>query len=162
MFEQLEYSIKSGLRGRHIHIDPLKALEGIDADKACKVPSVGIHSVWQILHHIVYWQDLMLSAIRGEEVQWPKNNDDSWLKNGYRKVKDSWDELHSRFKSGIEEAEELCKSIESLDDLPSWPKVKPFAALMVFAQHNAYHLGEIVATRQALGFWPPPDYKPMF
>ena len=29
-------------------------------------------------------------------------------------------------------------------------------ALMHLAQHNAYHLGQIVMLRQMLGVWPPP------
>ncbi len=162
MFEQLENAIRRSLRGKYIHIDPLKALEGLNTKNANVVPENGIHSCWQLLSHIVYWQDLMLSALREENVQWPKTNEESWPDNELLKDQATWDELVTKFENGIQEAEALSKKVESLDDLPAWPKVTPFAALMVFAQHNAFHLGEIIATRQALGFWPPPEYKQTF
>lgn len=102
----------------------------------------------------------MLDALKGkEDVSWPKNNEPSWPKELPKDSK-KWDELLERFKIGMEEAYQLTENIESLEELPSWPKVPIFRALMVLGQHNAYHIGQIVATRQALGHWPPTtDYK---
>ena len=162
MFEALEKSIKGGLKGNHIHMTPLKALEGLTAETARTLPSKGEHSCWHILHHIVFWQDLMLSALRKESVNWPKNNEVSWPSDDQLKKDDDWVALVESFKKGLEESDGLTNTIESMDDLPAWPKVPPFAALMVLIQHNAFHFGEIVATRQALGIWPPPEYKPTF
>jgi hypothetical protein len=51
----------------------------------------------------------------------------------------------------------MTENIKSMEALPSWPKVPAFRALMVFGQHIAYHIGEIVAIRQALGYWPPSE-----
>jgi len=162
MIEKLEKSIKRGLRGKHIHVDPLKAVEGLTAETARKVPGKGNYSCWHFLYHIVFWQDLMLSALRKESVDWPKNNeasrpDDEMLKND-----EDWIGLVNKFEKGLTEADGLTESLDSMDDLPAWPKVPPFSAYLVFVQHNAYHLGEIIATRQALGLWPPPEYKPTF
>ncbi|MBN2230084.1 MAG: DinB family protein [Candidatus Thorarchaeota archaeon] len=162
MFDILERSLKFGLRGKHIHMDPQKALEGLNAETASMLPFKGDHSCWHILYHMVFWQDLMLSAIRGDDVDWPKNNDSSWLSNDMLGDPEDWQDLVQKFVDGLNEAEELVKGIQSLDDLPAWPKVPPFAAFMSLNQHNAYHTGEIVATRQALGIWPPPEYKPTF
>jgi len=133
MFDKIQKSILNGLQGTHVHVNPFKALEGLDADTAKKVPPNGGHSCWQILYHIVYWQDFMLPHLRKEEVNW-----------------------------GIEEAEAITKTIDSFENLPTDPKVPSYAALMVFIEHNAYHVGQIVATRQAIGAWPPPDYKKTF
>ena len=162
MFERLEKSIKSGLRGKYIHMDPLKALEGLTAETARLTPDKGEHSCWYILYHTVFWQDLMLGALRKESVNWPKNNEISWPSDDQLKKDDDWVALVESFKKGLEEADGLTSIIESNEDLPAWPKVPPFAAFMVFIQHNAFHFGEIVATRQALGIWPPPGYKPTF
>ena len=162
MIERLEKSIKNGLRGKFTHMDPLKALGGLTADKARMVPSKGEHSCWHILHHIVFWQDLMLSALRKESVDWPKNNETSWPTDEQLKKDEDWAALVEKFEKGLDEADGMTKNIESMEDLPAWPKVPPFAAFLVFVQHNAFHVGEIVATRQALGNWPPPDYKPTF
>ncbi|MDH4214313.1 MAG: DinB family protein [Candidatus Thorarchaeota archaeon] len=155
-------AFKRGLRGKHTHMDPLKALEGLTPENARMVPSKGTHSCWHILYHIVYWQELMLTAIKGEEVDWPKNNEESWPTNKLLERSKDWVKLVEKFENGLNEAENLTRTLESTEDLPAWPKVPPFAAFLVLAQHNSFHIGEIVATRQALGIWPPPDYKAMF
>ena len=152
-------ALKNSLHGKYIHIDPLKALQNLTPDMAVKKPEKSGHSCWDILHHIVFWQDLMLEAIRGsEKVNWPENNEPSWPSN--IENDDDWDELLERFRVGLEESYKMTENIDSLDELPGWPKVPIFRALMVLGQHNAYHIGEIVATRQALGLWPPSkDHK---
>lgn len=156
----LTTSLKNSIKGQHIHVDPIVALENLSAEMASEVPKKGEHSCWHILHHIVFWQDLMLEALRGnEKVAWPNNNEPSWP-NKLPKDGSKWDELVQHFKEGMEEAYEMTENIDSMEDLPSWPKVPVFRALMVFGQHNAFHIGEIVATRQALGYWPPsPNHK---
>ena len=162
MIERLEKSIKSGLRGRHIHVDPLKAVEGLTAQTARTVPEKGKFSCWHYLFHIVFWQDLMLGALRKKSVDWPKNNDASWPSEELLKNDEAWVALVEKFEKGLNEADSLIDSLDSKDDLPAWPKVPPFAAYLIFIQHNAYHIGQIIATRQSLGLWPPPDYKPTF
>ena len=162
MIERLEISIKNGLRGKHVHIDPMKSLEGLTVETARMTLSNGGHSCWHILHHIVFWQDLMLAALRKEDVNWPENNERSWPTDEQLMKDAGWNNLVEKFQKGLVEAEDLAENIKSVDDLPAWPNVSSFAALMVFIQHNAYHLGEIVATRQAIGNWPPPEYKQTF
>jgi uncharacterized damage-inducible protein DinB len=160
--DKLEQALKRGIRGKYTHIDPLKALEGLTADSAAIIPPKGWHSCWHLLYHIVYWQELMLAALRGEKVNWPKNNDLSWPSENTLKQSNEWAKLVQKFEEGLIEADKHVEKTESFEDLPSWPKVAPFAAIMVIAQHNSFHMGEIVATRQALGLWPPPEYKATF
>lgn len=153
-------ALKFSLTGKHIHVDPVKAIENLTAEMAGRIPENSEHSCWHILHHIVYWQDLMLEALRRKEkVDWPKNNEMSWAVDITDDNMD-WYNLVERFKAGIDEALNMSDDIESQEELPAWPKVPAYQALMVLSQHNAYHIGEIVAFRQALGFWPPsPDHK---
>ena len=162
MKERLEKSIKGGLRGKHIHMDPLKAIQGLTAEAARLIPEKGKFSCWHILYHIVFWQDLMLGALRKESVDWPKNNDPSWPTEDLLKNDADWDVLVEKLEKGLAEADGMTGTIDSEEDLPAWPKVPAFAAYMVFVQHNAYHIGQVVATRQVLGLWPPPDYKATF
>jgi hypothetical protein len=162
MIERLEKSLKNGLRGRHTHLDPLKAVQGLTAETARIIPEKGEHSCWHQLYHVVFWQHLMLGALRKESVDWPKNNATSWPTDEQLKKDADWDALVEKFEIGLIEADSMTKSIDSMDDLPAWPKVPPFAAYLVLIQHNAFHIGELTATRQALGLWPPPDYKATF
>jgi uncharacterized damage-inducible protein DinB len=160
MLDTMKVALNFSLTGKHIHVNPVKAVENLTAEKASKLPENGEHSCWQILHHIVFWQDLMLEALRRKkEVNWPKTNELSWAAEISNNDKD-WNNLVERFKKGLDEALKMTEDIESQEELPAWPKVPAYQALMVFGQHNAYHIGQLVATRQALGFWPPsPDHK---
>ena len=160
MLETMTTALKFSLTGKHIHVNPVKAIENLTAEEASKLPENGEHSCWHILFHTVFWQDLMLEALRrNEKVNWPKSNEESWAVEITKDAKD-WEGLVERFKSGLDEALKMAEDIESQEELPAWPKVPRYQALMVFGQHNAYHIGEIVATRQALGLWPPsPDHK---
>ena len=162
MIERLEKSFKSGLRGKHTHFDPLKAVQDLTADTAREIPEKGKFSSWHILYHIVFWQDLMLGALRKESVDWPKNNEPSWPSEEMLKNDEDWDALVEKFEKGLEEADGLTNTISSMEDLPAWPKVPPYAGYLVLIQHNAYHIGQLIGTRQALGHWPPPDYKATF
>ena len=79
MLDTMTKALKFSLTGHHIHVSPEKALENLTPEMAAKIPADGEHSCWGILHHIVYWQDLMLEALRRKkEVDWPKNNLKSW------------------------------------------------------------------------------------
>ncbi len=160
MFDIMSASLKDSLRGKHIHVDPMIALQNLTPEMAAKKPEKSEHSCWHILYHVVFWQDLMLEALRGNtSVDWPTNNEPSWPEE-LPQDEEHWNELVERFRAGLEEGYKLTEHIDSLDNLPAWPKVPAFRALMVFGQHNAYHIGEIVAIRQALGDWPPsPDHK---
>ena len=160
MLETMTKALKFSLTGEHIHVNPLKAVANLTPEMAAKLPENSERSCWHILHHIVFWQDLMLEALRKKkEVPWPKNNEPSWAAKISTKDSD-WTALVDRFKSGLDEALKMTEDIESQEHLPAWPKVPAYQALMVFGQHNAYHLGQIVTTRHALGLWPPsPDHK---
>jgi uncharacterized damage-inducible protein DinB len=160
MLDTMTAALRFSLTGEHIHVNPLKAIANLTPEMAAKLPKNSDHSCWHILYHMVFWQDLMLEALRRKkEVKWPENNELSWAVEITKDEKD-WNGLIERFKSGLDEALKMTEDIESQEALPAWPKVPTYQALMVFGQHNAYHVGEIVATRQALGLWPPTsDHK---
>lgn len=149
-------ALKNSLSGKGIHMNPLQAVDGLSHNEAKQTPRDDCHSCYQILHHIVFWQDLMLDALRGNEVSWPQSNDVSWPANEGLDSQSKWDDIVARFGSGIEEARLLAEKSDDLSPLPAWPGFSVGRGLLVFGQHNAYHIGEIVATRQSLGLWPPP------
>ena len=69
--------MKSGLHGKHTHVDPMKATRGLDA-KGARLSPDGTHSSWAILYHIVKWQDATVEALRGTEVNWKEVSATDW------------------------------------------------------------------------------------
>jgi uncharacterized damage-inducible protein DinB len=148
--------LKKGLRGHNSHVSPLKAITGLDAEIARKRPSKKAHSIWDILHHIVLWQDKTLEAIRGGDVDWTEAHAMEWP-SGESLVKDSeWEILRERFDKGLTIAE-LLDTTDLSVILPAWSDENAAKAFMVLVQHNSYHIGQIVVLREILGVWPPKE-----
>ncbi len=68
-------AIMSGLKGDFIHSDPLIILKGLTPDIARKKGCDYNHSCWDLLYHIVLWNDIFLTNIKGNVGNWnPHNN----------------------------------------------------------------------------------------
>ena len=147
--------LKKGLRGHNSHVAPLKAITGLDAEIARKRPSKKAHSIWDILHHIVLWQDKTLEAIQGGDVDWTEAHEMEWPSVESIAKDDEWDVLSERFEKGLTIAEELLDTTDLSVKLSAWSDESAAKAFMVLVQHNSYHIGQIVILREILGVWPP-------
>ena len=149
--------LKKGLRGHNSHVPPLKAIRGIDAEIARKRASKKAHTIWDILHHIVLWQDVTLQAIQLKTVDWTQAHEHEWPKAEETADDSEWNKLCERFTKGLVLAEELVEKVDITSTLPSWSDAPAGKAFLVLIQHNSYHLGQIVTLREILGIWPPPE-----
>ncbi|MFQ5832569.1 MAG: DinB family protein [Candidatus Thorarchaeota archaeon] len=154
MKEELAKALIDGLYGKQIHPHPLKSLNGLTFQEAADRISKNAHSSYDLLFHIVFWQDLVLEAMHGEKVEWPKKPNEDWPDST---SKTDWDALVQRFEEGLEEGKRILKEGDFERPLPSWRNIPMLRAAIVLAQHNSYHLGQIVANRIAHGSWPPPE-----
>lgn len=123
-----------------------EAIAGLTAEQANWSDGKGNHSVGQLLYHINYWNAASLANFKGEKPEkFSGNNDDTFNKYDPK----DWDAQVKKFDeimSGIEQR------VEAADDatLMKWaPTVSRIA------EHNAYHLGEIVMVRKEQGAWNP-------
>jgi len=116
------------------------------------------YSAWQILEHIRLAQhDLLDFATnpRYAPMTWP---DDYWPKE------DAPESPAALAKS----LEQFRTDLQAMEALVEDPKTELFAKIpwgngqtilreaMLVADHNAYHLGQLVLVRQLLGQWPAP------
>lgn len=130
------------------------AVEGLDAEAAAAHPIPGAHSIWELLLHVGAWAEIVGERVRGErdEVTPERNfppvgpvSDDRWT---------------LAVRTALERLDALARLLESLDpeDLrrrEDWPA----ATIQVrgVAEHTAYHAGQIVLLRRALGVSVPPS-----
>lgn len=144
-------SLVWGLEGRSSHVDPRRAVKGLTAEEAGAKPPAGMHSAHRMLHHIVYWQDLMLAPASGQKVQWPEGPED------WNSAMTPWDQLVCRFEAGLQEAEDLARHADLAVRIPEWgPEMTVGGALGVLITHNSYHIAQLVDARKGTGHWPPP------
>ncbi|MGY5854907.1 MAG: DinB family protein, partial [Candidatus Thorarchaeota archaeon] len=100
--------LSDGLYGKYTHLDPKKAINGLTAEIASKKPKGNSHSCWELLYHMVAWQDFALRSLDGEEVTWDEIVAKEWPSDETA----TFDELKSTFIEGLDK---LVAAIESKD-----------------------------------------------
>lgn len=144
--------MKAGLYGKQTHVSPERAISGLDSNTAKKKLGDNSHSIWELLHHIVVWQDVTIDAINGKDVDWKEVHARNWPSNKELLSDSDWEKLVKQFYSGLEEMEKIIESGDFARIIPEW-KAPVAEGLLVVLQHNSYHLGQIVSVRQATGTW---------
>lgn len=138
----------------HVGFD--KALDGLAAEKRGARAAGFEHSVWQLLEHIRLAQadilDFCLNDAYVHNMKWP---DDYWPAQPAPASTAAWDEAIAAVRHDREQFKKLAREAKDLYALV--PKGKGhqtyLRALLLVADHNSYHLGQIVAVRRALGAW---------
>jgi len=158
MEEQLIKDLSDGITGSLTHLAPMKSVEGLTPTVARKKPSDKYHSCWDLLHHTVYWQDILLKNLEGKFLDWTSlTNEDNWPTNEQLSKDENFIELVKKFKENLNIASRLFENIDLMNRIKIFPKNSPdvtyFRLILVFLQHTSYHLGQIVTTRKLLGDW---------
>jgi uncharacterized damage-inducible protein DinB len=113
------------------------------------------HSVWQILEHVRIAQNDILEFSRNpnyRELKWP---DEYWPMSAMPASDGEWQTSLRTFHRDLEAFCALIK--DPANDLhepfPHGTGQTLMRQALLIADHNAYHTGEIVAARRALGVW---------
>ncbi len=131
-----------------------KILSGLTLEQVTAVLSGQSHSIFAELWHTVLWQKIVVTRDEALYNQtWQQN--DLYPKHVPEKLEE-WTALVEEFLLGIEMALEWTKSPEKLN-LELNPGETMRDILPGLAVHNAYHMGKIVALRQAMGLWTSSD-----
>jgi uncharacterized damage-inducible protein DinB len=154
--DALRAQLARALDWQEAHVALDKALEGIPAAKRGERPKGFEHSVWQLFEHMrIAQQDILdfcVNASYEERLTWP---DDYWPKQA-TPTESAWKESITAFARDRDAMKKLTR--EAKDLLAPVPTGKPnqtyLRAILLLVDHNAYHLGQIVAVRRALGIWP--------
>lgn len=147
--------LKDGLHGKNTHIDPQKALKNLTADTARKKIKNGNHSCWDLLHHVVVWQEAILDSIKGNKVDWKRISETkNWPSEIEMQDDVNFEALKTKFSQKIEETENLIETIDLQTPISAWNNEPAIRAFLVLVQHNSYHFGNLVAIRKELNDWP--------
>ncbi len=148
-----EILIKS-LRGHGVHIDPIRALGGLSHQQAVQCCVETVRPSRDILFHMVFWQDFCLKAVGSEPVDLRSAEGKDWPADVEQEAGD-WQALCKRFEDGLHEAQRLVEEADLAQPMASWRGAPAAEALVVLAQHNSYHVAQIVMNRRAQHTWPP-------
>lgn len=151
MSEDVEALIRL-LDGKGAHASTAGSLEELEEELAAARPDGWPHSCHEILLHIVFWQDLFLARMEARPAPLPATAADSWPDPG----RNRWSDTVGRFVRGLDAAKGHAREDDLDERLPDWRDIRRGEGLAILAQHNSYHLGQIVLLRRVLGAWPPP------
>jgi DinB superfamily len=151
--EQLVYLLKGG--GAHVHF--MDALEGFPEGKYGVFANGLPHTGWQLLEHarIAQWDILEFS--RNPKHVSPDFPGGYWPKTPTPPNEAAWQESVAAFQRDLDAMVRLVQN--SRTDL--FAKIAHgdggqtiLREALLLADHNAYHLAQLVDLRRALGAWP--------
>jgi len=147
------------LRGGQAHVAFDDAVRDFPVELRGVVPEKLSHSAWQVVEHLRIAQrdilDFSAPPSGGyQPMHWP---DDYWPKSSAPPGPRAWEQSITAIRKDREHFEALL--LKQGVDL-----YKPFRwgegqnllrEALLIADHNAYHLGELIALRRLLGIWNP-------
>ncbi len=155
MASVIEKALEQALSGKGAHVDAQHIFDGLDWKVAGDVPGATGHSPFQLLNHMIFWQDWAIKWLDGEKAPIPKHAAGSWPGGLAPGSREEWDRTVRQFKSGLKGLEQRIRQGD-LETRPRRGKTR-LAMLQTMASHNSYHAGQVVTVRQMLGKWPPPS-----
>jgi hypothetical protein len=150
--EHLLYLLDGG--GAHLHFD--QAIEGIPSDLRGKTVPPVPHSPWRLLEHmrIAQWDILEFSRDPAHiSPPWPAGY---WPEGDAPPDEQAWDRSVERFRSDLEAMKALVanSATDLFARIPHGDGQTILREALLVADHNAYHLGQLVVVRRLLGCWP--------
>ena len=153
--ESLRKQLVELLDGGNAHATFDQVIDGFPARSRGEIPNGLPHSGWMLLEHLRIAQWDILDFCRNanyKALRWPA---DYWPKNPAPADALAWEKSIERFHNDL----------EGMKKLVSDPKTDLFAKIpwgegqtvlreaLLVADHNAYHLGQLIDVRRLLGIW---------
>jgi hypothetical protein len=132
-----------------------RVVEGIPAKSRGQAPAGLPYSPWQLLEHLRLAQEDILDFCRNPayaERDWP---DDYWPAAAAPPTVRAWDESVAAFRRDRTALARLAAdpAVDLFAPIPHGSGQTVLRELLLVADHTAYHLGELVVVRRALGIW---------
>ena len=153
--QALRAHLRKILSWEDAHVGFEAAVEGIPSDLRGIAPKGSPHSPWQLLEHIRRTQADILDFCRNpayKELAWPA---DYWPASAAPPSEDAWPESVAAIRRDRAALEALAedRSVDLFARIPHGTGQTYLRELLLVADHTAYHVGQLVLVRRALGAW---------
>jgi len=143
------------LKGGNAHATIQEALEDFPAEPRGKRPKGAPHSPWELLEHMRIAQWDILEFSRNPNHKSPEFPDGYWPQGPEPPDPKAWDRSVHSF---CHDLQTMCALIadEGTDlyaRIPHGDGQTVLREALLTADHNAYHLGQLVLLRRMLGAW---------
>jgi len=144
------------LKGGQAFVTFKVALDNVKPEARNKKPADNIHSIWEELEHMRIAQEDILKYIVDPDWISPSWPEGYWPMEKSGTVDDKeWDKSITDFLNGREELLKIIRDekINLTSVIPHTKKHTYLREILLVADHNAYHLGQILTERKLLNDW---------
>ena len=143
------------LRGEGAHLDFEAAIADLPAGLRGGKPAGLPHTPWRLLEHMRIAQWDILEFSRNPQHVSPKFPDGYWPKGDAPPEASAWDRSVAGFRADLRAMQELVANpaTDLFAPIPHGQGQTILREALLVADHNAYHLGQLVTIRRLLGAW---------
>ncbi|MGE0355183.1 MAG: DinB family protein [Gemmatimonadales bacterium] len=151
----LRHHLQRLLDWEEAHVGFDAAVDGLPVRYRGTVPDGLPWSPWQLLEHLRRAQEDILDFCINPDYQSRKWPDDYWPADPAPPSAGAWNESLAGFRKDRDALKRLVADpdIDLLARIPHGSGQTYLRELLLVADHTAYHVGQIVAVRRALGAW---------
>jgi uncharacterized damage-inducible protein DinB len=152
--EILEDMTRRALAGEDAHVTAEAVFSGLDWKVAGVRIESAVHTLFQLLNHIVYWQEWAVKWLDGRKPAAPKRASGSWPGGDCPVNKREWERAVSRLEKALSELRLRARQDKLF---VRRGRTSHIEMLRTIGSHTSYHVGQAALLRQQLGAWPPPS-----
>ena len=141
------------LLGGSAHASLRDALNGLQPNLRGVKPDHMPYSIWQLLEHIRIAQWDMVQFCKDCDHKSPKWPDEYWPKESSPKNDEAWDNSIAQINKDLDEFIDLLKTADIYQKIPHGDGQTILREALQIADHNAYHIAEIIVIRRVLKAW---------
>ncbi|HLB38219.1 MAG TPA: DinB family protein [Gemmatimonadales bacterium] len=138
------------------HVDFEAAVSGVPPELRGRRPPGLPHSLWELLEHLRICQWDILDYCVNPDYREPTSSGAYWPGTAEPPGPEAWDESAAAFRRDLAALRRLANDPKNAltDPLPHAPRHTYLRELLLVADHNAYHIGQMIQVRRLLGIWP--------
>lgn len=150
----LRAHLRKILKWEDAHVGFDAAVEGIAPALRGVAPKSLPHSPWQLLEHMRRTQRDILDFCRNPSYAEPPP-EDYWPQSAAPPTARAWQASIAAVRRDRARLQELAEdaSVDLFARIPHGTGQTYLRELLLVADHNAYHVGQLLAVRQCLGAW---------
>jgi hypothetical protein len=141
------------LKGGGAHATLEDALNNLPAKLRGVKPDKLPYSIWQLVEHIRIAQWDMVKFSQHEKHASPDWPTGYWVKETAPKDENEWQKSLKQIDDDLKEFVKLLKSDDIYKAIPHGDGQSILREALQLADHNAYHIAEIIVVRRLLGAW---------
>ncbi len=145
--------LKKLLNGGGAHVGFKDAIADLPFNLLGEKPYNLPYSIWQLAEHIRIAQWDMLEFSKDGSHQSPKWPDGYWPKELAPENEETWNKTLKQINDDLQSFISLLESSNLYDTIPHGNGQRILTEALQIADHNAYHIAEIVVIRRLLGAW---------